>query len=468
MCEKLVSYKEFSETFDVPMERKKEYGEINTPFSLCRIMIDLLPKDFIDDPNSMWIDPACGSGHFPMMLFSRLMESLDNSIVENYERQRHIIENMLFLYEKNPIHREKIIKLFGKHANIKIHDFLQISRNDLDRKEKQRMCIIGNPPYNSGGLIKVPTNKTLEKKADGKALWKRFISHSIQLMNERDYLVMVVPSLWMRPDKEGIYDVMCKYKIHNVRCFTNTESNRIFHGKAQTPTSIFLLEKSPNDFSVSLYNNHISSYQSYQYSSKEALPLLGSSIVSKVRKFTYMYGMLPIYKTNMPGKHTLLSETSDDIYKYKNIHTCVLRDKLDPSLVIKHSNKECSFYGVKKLVMAHKMYGFPYFDCSGEYGISNRDAYVLSHDSFTNADYKILQHFLSSPLVLYIFETTRYRMKYLEKQAFQYIPDITKIPCDYISNISYLSLYDLFSLSELEVKTIERFHKRKYNSFIDS
>ena len=61
------------------------------------------------------------------------------------------------------------------------------------------------------------------------------------------------------------------------------------------------------------------------------------------------------------------------------------------------------------------MYGFPYFDRTGEYGISNRDNYVIINSDYTDDDFIKLRDFLSTKTALYLFETTRYRMKYLEK-----------------------------------------------------
>ena len=37
-----------------------------------------------------------------------------------------------------------------------------------------------------------------------------------------------------------------------------------------------------------------------------------------------------------------------------------------------------------------------------------------------------IQDFLSTYFALYVFESTRYRMKYLEKYAFQFLPDLWK------------------------------------------
>jgi len=457
-----MNFQSLTQNFEVPIERKTMYGEVNTPYSIIRQMVNLLPKSFIDNPDAVWVDPACGCGYFPIMIYNILMERLEKAIPEKQQRSTHIIENMLFMNEINEVHREKLINTFGKDCNLTICDYLHVS--SVQQSTTHPLCIIGNPPYNSGGLLKVPTNNSLNKKKDGCALWKKFIKHSISLMKTGDYLCMIVPSLWMKPDKDGIYELLCKYKLHYIRSYTNTETNRIFHKKAQTPTCFFLLQKIPNDFSVSLYTRYLDCYKPYSYYIQEPIPLCGSSIVEKVKKFTYMYGIIPIIKTNMPRKNVTLSEISNTEHKYPNIHTCILKDKTNPHLVIKYSNEPCPHNGVEKLVLAHKMYGFPYYDKSGTYGISNRDSYIVT-GNYNDTQYRAIQHFLSTKLSRYIYETTRYRMKFLEKYAFSFIPNIVHIPIAYDDTTTDDVLYEFFQFSDREIYAIETLHTKDFSSF---
>lgn len=82
------------------------------------------------------------------------------------------------------------------------------------------------------------------------------------------------------------------------------------------------------------------------------------------------------------------------------------------------------------------MYGHPYLD---ENCILNRDNYVIMTKDYGNSisKFREIQHFLNTKLVRFIYESTRYRMKYLEKYAFEFIPDITMIK----KNISIYTLY---------------------------
>ena len=465
MSIKTGNFHTIEQNFDVPSERKILYGEVNTPYSIITEMIYLLPKSFRSNPNNIWFDPACGSGYYPIMLYKVLMDELVSQIPNELKRSNHIVNNMLRMNEINPYHIARLKEVFSKKAKIDCSDFLSYKKDTIERSTTQSMCIIGNPPYNCGGLMKTPTNTVLHKKNDGKAVWKKFLLHSIDIMEPGDYLCMIVPSLWMKPDKEGIYDVLCKYKLHNIRCFSNTETNKLFHNKAQTPTCFFLLQKIPNDFSVSLYTSYTKKYESYIFYIKEPLPLCGCSIISKVKKFAYMYGILPVIKTNMPRKHITLTAVEDNTHPYRNIHTCVLENKVEPKLVVKYSNEPCVFHNTSKLVLAHKMYGFPYYDKDGIYGISNRDNYVIT-GNYCDSQFRLIQAFLSTKLARYIFETTRYRMKFLEKYAFSFIPDIVHIPCSYTETSPDNVLYELFDLNKIEINAIETLHSKDFHSFL--
>ena len=112
-------------------------------------------------------------------------------------------------------------------------------------------------------------------------------------------------------------------------------------------------------------------------------------------------------------------------------------------------------HGVKKIVLAHKMYGFPFLDDEGNYGISNRDNYIILNDN------EKIKYFLSTKLALYIFESTRYRMKYLEKYAFEFIPDITKLP-DFPEIITDETLALYFNFTKSDIKNINELHHKDY------
>lgn len=105
------------------------------------------------------------------------------------------------------------------------------------------------------------------------------------------------------------------------------------------------------------------------------------------------------------------------------------------------------------------MYGFPYLDKVGEFGISNRDNYVIIERN--NNDLCKLRDFLSTKTVLYLYESARYRMKYLEKYAFEFIPDITNLP-DFPTIINDDTIANYFEFDEIDKKNIQNYHKKSY------
>ena len=99
----------------------------------------------------------------------------------------------------------------------------------------------------------------------------------------------------------------------------------------------------------------------------------------------------------------------------------------------------------------------------GEYGISNRDKYVILRED--EEELKRLQRFFSTKTALYLFEATRYRMKYLEKYIFQLIPDITKL-AGFPEKINDNTIAEYFGFSEEERSAIDNLHAKKYKFFI--
>ena len=95
-----------------------------------------------------------------------------------------------------------------KNANILHKDFLEndIIFNTNNKNEKILIfdIIFGNPPYNFNGLKKTPKNKVFEKTKDGKTIWMKFVKKSLSILKPNGFLLYIIPSIWMKPDKEKI------------------------------------------------------------------------------------------------------------------------------------------------------------------------------------------------------------------------------------------------------------------------
>ena len=310
------------------------------------------------------------------------------------------------------------------------------------------------------------------------------------------FLNMIIPNIWMKPDKAGLYNLLTGLNIMKLCCLSAGQTNRAFKYQAQTPTSFFLIEnvEDPNngykriqildiDKNVA-WGQDPSSYAdknvawgqdpasyadknvawgqdpmsyadknvvwgqdpmsyadknvawgqdptSYRMLQNWPIPCHSACIVNRLIKYVEKpdIGHLLFYKTNGCSKNiSVVSENDkDDSHKYCNIKTCYIGEGLKPFLIYNWSCKPCPYYGVPKLVLSHKMYGFPYLDISGEYGISTRDNYVISGQDYSVDELREIGAFLSTRFALYIFSTCNYRMRYLERYAFYFIPAITRI-----------------------------------------
>ena len=473
----------YIQKFDVSKEDKLKYGEIYTPFSLIDQMFSLLNDDNVfKDEQKKWLDTGAGTGFFSIYLYWKLMDGLKHVFEKEDERHDHIIKNMIYMVEIKESNVKHLINLFGKEANITCVDY---TCSDFFI---QFDYIIGNPPYNSNGIKKVPSNVILNKTEDGKTVWKSFVTKSLSLLKKNTgKLLYIIPSIWMKPDKYMIHKLLTSYQLEKLHCLSNTETNKYFKGEAQTPTCFFLLTNKPTtDYCVDLYDTDKQEYIKYSYKNSNninnniQLPVFGASVVKKLLQYCKQYGNISglVKKTNCPKKDSLFSPSHSQEYPYKNIKTCMLNgdDNLTPSLVIEYSNKPQAFYGKSKVVLAHKMYGFPFIDIDGEYGISARDNYVICDDDYDRL--RAFQIYLSTKLALYLFESTRYRMKYLEKYAFEFIPDILNDininnavlkklqDTDKDTNNNNEILMNYFGLDNIEKEAVRSLHKKTYKSFL--
>jgi len=436
----------------LPNTENKFYGEVNTPFSLVETMLSIIPEKKYKDPNLKWLDPGCGIGKFSVILYYNLIDGLKDVIVDIEERKKHIIEKMIYMVEIQSKNIMVLASIFGESANVYYTNFLEYESTEFD-------IIIGNPPFNFMGQIKVPTGKC-NKKNDGKTIWPEFVIKSISLLKpEIGMLCVFIPSIWLKPDKRMMYNFILQYKIEWLNCFTNTSTNQIFKGKAQTPSCFFLLTKRETDNTITIYDNSMKKYIIYKHIINKPIPIFGQEICKKIQ--TRMLDYLKVIKTNMPPKGTIISESKKEDY-FCNIRTCKLKNNI-PELIIDYSNKKLKYAGISKLVLAHKMYGFPFLDISGSYGISNRDNYVIMKPNIN--DLIKIQKFLSTNTALYLFETTRYRMKYLEKYAFELIPDISVLN-DFPDEITDNTIAEYFNFDELDKNVIHNLHNKKYKFFI--
>ena len=446
---------------------KKNFGIVYTPDKLVDEILDLIPQKYLENPNLKWLDIGAGKGAFSKNLYNRLIKNLSKLFNDDNECKKHILKNMLYMVEIYEPHIEYLQSLFGKESNIIKQSFLSINEYNIHKFD----FIIGNPPYNINGGIKTPTNSKIKKTDDGKAIYVEFINKSLKILNKKGFLNLIIPSLWLKPDKAGLYDTLTNLNIHKLKCLSTTDSCKAFNYEAQTPTCFFLIENieltKTETFSIEIYDRIENKYIDYQLKINSPIPINGIQIINKLNHYLDLYGTINYIKTSTPPQKMIIKDISEENL-FINIKTCLL-DKLTPNIVYNYSNIKSKYSNNKpKLIMANKMYGIPFFDKKGNYGISTRDNYLIQDYSLT--ELQDIQLFLSSKFALFIFSICNYRMRYLEKYAFSFIPDITKIS-DFpkLLNVDREKRDELianfFNLSNKEKEFIEKSFK-DYQFFI--
>ena len=441
------------------------YGIVYSPNNLVNNILDLIPKEYFKNPNLRWLDIGAGCGAFSLNLYDRLLNNLINNFSNVQETKNHIIKNMLFMVENYPYHITELKKEFTNEANILNTDFLSINNYEYEPFD----IIIGNPPYNINGKLKTPTNNNLKKGDTGKQVYVDFVYKSLELLKPNGFLNIIIPSLWLKPDKANLYNLLTTKKIHKLVCLSTTQTQKAFNYKAQTPTCYFLIENNANENKLTIYDELNNNFINYILKPNYPIPINGINIVNKLLKYVDEVGYLKVYKSSTLSKKTKIENNYDESFQYINIQTTILSNN-DPQLVINYSNIAQQFYNEPKLILAHKMYGFPFYDISGSYGISSRDNYIILEKDYNKKDLLLIQAFLSTKTALFIFSTTNYRMRYLERYAFQFIPNINKIQNfpELLNNTRSTRdklIQDFFNLSQNEREKIEKFSKN-YNFFI--
>ena len=435
------------------------YGIVYTPDNLVNEILDLIPEKYFKIKDLTWLDIGAGKGAFSLNLYNRLLKNLSNQF-ENIEQcKKHIIKNMLFMIEIYPLHIEYLKKLFTNESNIINKCFLS-----LNEYEYKFDFIIGNPPYNINGSIKTPTNNNLKKTDDGKSVYVEFVNKSLNLLYDGGFLNLIIPSLWLKTDKANLYNTLTNLKIHKIKCLCTSDSTKAFKYQAQTPTCFFLIENydtSEWDYKpIKIYDKIERDFINYSLKPNHPIPINGINILKKLQYYIDSVGSLKFNKTNSPPKKMILSETSGENCKFPNIKTCFL-NKLTANIVLNYSNIKSQYcYEKPKLILPHKMYGIPYLDKEGIYGVSTRDNYIISGFDYNIEELEEIQYFLSTKFTLFIFLCCNYRMRFLERAAFIFIPIITKIPnFPKLKNINRENrdklLYNFFNLSSKEIEFIE-------------
>ena len=432
---------------------KKKFGEVFTPMELIDDMMNKLDENYLkvnkksifSESKFKWYDPASGMGSFSVNVYYRLMDGLKKEIPDENNRKKHIIENMLYMSEINKKNCYILGKLFNKNKfklNIYCGDSLKLDVSKKFNIDKFDV-IMGNPPFNKDG-IKSSSGKMLGK--NNKTIWPDFIETSLNVLKDNGYLVFINPLSWLKKTHK-LHENICKKEILWMKLWDNSRSKMSLN--AMIPISIYILRNKINTLNIKteihyeMKNSDAYGKSNYYIDYNKSIPLAYFNIYEKLTKFIDKNNLHLEFETKTiesTGKKIKLP------INYKiNDNYCVDTHTIKEGILVKKSSKQHPDADKNKLIIANKSSLSGLFVDEGKLGLTGTDKFYILGENLDT-----LKGFINFRIFNLVSQFTKYRMDFLDKSCFDYIPDIRK----FNKQINEDEFYKLLGLSRSEINKI--------------
>lgn len=430
----------------VNIKKKNKQGETFTPIDLIIEMLNTLPANVWSNIKLKWLDPACGLGIFGIIIYYKLMNGLKRKIPNETQRSKHIIENMIYnidIDEYNISVCKKLFKLLDASArpNIKQMNFLE---KDLNEKFD---IIVGNPPYNKGGIRSRLEGKS---KKEVETLWTLFVRKSFDLMKDnKSLLLFITPASWISL-QHGISHEMLSKQILYIKYYNYIQSYHLFGDEsAKIPLTYYLIQNVDTKENSLIYDNCLGKELEFNIYKNNFIPSQAVGLFKKLLRLVGKYGSLKdkYYNSVRPEK-TLMRAKPSKNYKYPLL--LISYDEIN----VKYYKENLSKNGNKKLIFPNFSMGYPLYDYEGNWYPASNMMYILesNNDSF---ELKQLQDYFYCNTILFIINCLKTKQNFFNNKIFEIIPDITKMTSK--ENIDDELLYKLFGLGVNDIKCIEHY-----------
>lgn len=412
-----------------------------------------VPLQTLRDADMKWFDPANGIGNFPVVLFYILDYQLGHhgkkewiGDIHKSKRQKHIIENMLYMVEINKGNVNTCVKIFSLISPVSIPNICCADTMKLTDESLITLfgvnrfdIVIGNPPFNTGGT----------KHHGDRGYYTRFIEYGFNILNEHGFLIFVNPPNYHRIEKDK--DKPTKGAVfkdlfnNNNLIFLRIISDTKLYFNVQILIDYYILQKGINQKNATIVDKQNVLSEQFDISKFKTVPNYGFNVIKQLEILRESLG--PFKAKYGRGSETHASRK--ELFKegiYPILHTIT-----EDGINIFISNKKHTYQDTRKVII--NGLGVPYvfydrvFDKEtelyhGKYGVTQLAIYVLRP---TNKE----RIFLFSKLFQYLIWAYRIQGNNNDMFLFEILPDLNKL--DFKDEKTMLESFDF---SDKEIKKI--------------
>ncbi len=347
---------------------QKMNAEISTPLDLRRDMLSKIPNEFWKDKDKKIFEPCVGKGGFVMDIIDILEESLKEEMIDDEERYRHIVENMIYVGDINPMNiyiNKLLMDPYNKYnLNTYIGDTLKINIQD-EWNILNFDLIVTNPPFNDMQNAK-------GKRGGGDLLWNHYILKIFKEWIKKDgFITLIHPNGWRKPESErskykNLFNLMTKenqmiyLEIHDAK-----DGMKTFN--CGTRYDWYLIQKRECTNST-LIKDEESIITEINLKDWKFLPNSNFNLISKILKKDDDESVNVLYsRGDYDTRKKIVSDTMNEEYKYKLVHTT---PKKGVRWMYTNTN-QYGYFGVPKVIFGESgINNLSVIDNYGEYGMT--------------------------------------------------------------------------------------------------
>jgi len=410
------------------------------------------------------------------------MEGLKTKIPNIEKRRKHILENMLYMVEYDRTNSFMMSKIFcGNNYNLNIFtgsfidgeryekegiDIFSLDETKIkkykyknyaeENKQFSRKVnsiggkfdiIMGNPPYNSGGILAYNHKKNTKER---KVIWDEFINISFKILKDNGYFLFINPLYWLK-STNILHNFLLEKHIIWLLLWDDSKSKEIING--DIPLSIYLIHNTINKNKnnteiVTISKRKNINKISYIYLDKNyTIPLAFHNLYIKLLNYITTNNLQLEYYTKtvksigeqfkLPPKYTISNMFAVDTFRIKE------------GILVKKALSIHPDLKKNKLIIANKSGFNGIFIDNGRLALTGNKKYYILGDKL-----ELIFKLLKFKIFNIICQFTKYEQHYLDSVVFKYIPDIRKLD---IKDITEDAFYKLIKLTKDEIDEIKDF-----------